>query len=139
MILIVPKNILSNDEIKIISPEKFEVLKNSKVTQIFLLDQDKKYKKEIFNKFIRDEIQWIYSEDKNKDQFLIITRPMVAGPEHSRFWFNQNGNLKMIGQTNCLNHQIDNVNLKEISYRCFKDDPKNPLELIEEKITFKIK
>ena len=82
---------LCNDEIKIISPDKFEIFKNKKVTQVFLIDKKSGKKSEIFNQFMRDEIQWIFSKKNIQNSFLIISRPMIAGAENSRFWQVKNG------------------------------------------------
>ena len=136
--LICSFSIHANDEIKIISPEKFEVFKLKMLTQIFVVNGNKGKKTEIFSQQMRDDIQWIYSETIGGNKYIVISRPMIAGAEKSRIWRIEQGKTKLIGETKCEDHQIDKINYQTIEYRCFRDDTSNPLKTLEEKVLLKI-
>jgi len=137
LLLLMSLTVNANDDVKIISPHKFEVFKLKKLTQIFLVSEKSNKKTMIFNQSMRDEVNLIYSDQKAK-VFIIATRPMISGAEKSRFWRVSNGKTVLLGETKCADHQVDTVNYQIIEYRCFSDDPSNPLKLIENKVKFKI-
>ena len=128
---------LCNEEVRISSKDKFEIIKSKKFTQVNLLKDDNKV--EIFNKVMRDNIIWIHSTPKLKNSFIIITRPMIAGAEHSRFWLVSNGQTRLIGRTECADHKIDDVNFEQIRYRCFFDNPEKPLEVSFKKVVYSLR
>ena len=123
----------SNEDVTIQSIKKYKIIKQNKDTKILELTQNGEVT--ILNKHIRDSVQWIYY-NKQKQDTIIITRPMIAGPEKSQFWKSHDGHAVRIGETKCADHQIDEVHERAIQYRCFFNNPKDPRKLIEEKITF---
>jgi len=136
-ISLISTNLACNEEVRISSNDKFEVIKSKKFTQVNLLKGNDKI--EIFNKVMRDNVIWIYSVPKKENSYIIITRPMVAGAEHSRFWLISKGQTRLIGKTECVDHKIDDVNFEQIRYRCFFDDPKKPLQVGSKKIVYSLR
>ena len=76
-LLFISTQVFSQEAVRIDSPNKYEIIKQKKLTKIYQISTDGKIKKEIFNKIIRDSVQWIYSE-KNSSTTIIVTRPMIA-------------------------------------------------------------
>ena len=125
----------ADEPIKITSDNVFHVEKKKLQTNVFLVDENTNQKKLVFSQNMRDVIQWIHSP-KNENRILFVTRPMIAGPEKSRFWLYENEKISLLGQTVCDDHTVDFVSFTKIVYRCFTPDPNEPLKSLAQTKTF---
>lgn len=126
---------IADESIKITSDDVFHVEKEQLQTHVFLVNEKTKGKKLVFSQQMRDTVQWIHSP-KGETRILFVTRPMIAGPEKSRFWLYENEKTTLIGQTICDDHTVNSVSFTKIVYRCFIDNPDEPLKSIEQEKTF---
>ena len=126
---------LADESVKITSDRTFEVQKEQLQTTVFVVDVKTQRKKRIFSQEMRDVVQWIHSP-KEESRILFVTRPMVAGPEKSRFWLYDNEQTTLLGETVCDDHTVDAVSFAKIVYRCFSPHPNDPLQSLAQERTF---
>ena len=138
LIFSISLSVLASEDVRIESDKKFEIIKLKKFTEIYMINNKMKKKIKIFSEIIRDDVRWIYSPVDSK-KTIIVTRPMIAGPEASNFWLIESGKSRHIGKTKCLNNEVKQVTSKQIEYICLSIDPKDPLKFIEEKVSLVIK
>ena len=137
ILLLLAINCLSSsmEGVKVDSSKTYEIIKQKKLTKIIEVSKNGKSRKEIFSKIIRGSVRWIHYSSRDAET-IIITRPMIEGPEASVFWKSHGAGAILLGKTNCLDHSIVHVSSTEIKYNCFSDDPKNPLNELEKRIVF---
>jgi hypothetical protein len=80
-----------------------------------------------------EEVTHVYFWDlnKNKTDYLIVTRAFIEGPEKSHLWKVIENKVSLAGETECEDHQIEKFESSRLLYSCFEVDKKNSLKEVK--------